>query len=152
MLFQGPPLPSLPPEAKTKHVQLKNNPCWIHAQMLILWCVTCTECHSCSTPCLNNPPGSPCLNAVTPFDRTMSTVFSIPFCVLCIYYKHYNIPAHTLRVHAVMCLVISRLLAPANISVYAQCVCMCLEKTREVISLATGTSTTTTLGTRHMVN
>lgn len=32
--------------------------------ILICWCVTCTECHSCSTQCLNNPQDSLCLNVL----------------------------------------------------------------------------------------
>lgn len=91
MLFQGPH----PPEAKTKHVQLKNNLCWIHAQMLILWCVTCTECHSYSTPCLNNPQDSPCLNVLLHLSIGQCQLCFLSPSVFCAYIISIIISLHT---------------------------------------------------------
>lgn len=88
-------VPGTPPEEKTKHVQLKNNPCWIHAQMLILWCVTCTECHSCSTPCLNNPQDSPCLNVLLHLSIGQCQLCFLSPSVFCAYIIIIIISLHT---------------------------------------------------------
>lgn len=61
----------------------------------VLWCVTCTECHSCSTPCLNNPPDSLCLNVLLHLLIGQCQLWFLSPSVFCAYIISIIISLHT---------------------------------------------------------